>query len=135
MNTKYQPIKIRVTSAGQTVKISANTNMLFAEVRGLRVSMADDRHHFASTMGLRIDEEEIFPDEYETKLLSCNQSAEINRYFEFDKDEFVGAAGGKVEIRYQDGGLSDGVIFPYDATLYLKLKNPPNTKEPNQCCE
>ncbi|MCX6257980.1 MAG: hypothetical protein NTW49_08825 [Bacteroidia bacterium] len=135
MNTKYQPIKIRVTSAGQSVKVSANTNMLFAEVRGLRVSISDDRHHFASTIGLRIDEEEIFPDEYETKLLFCNQSAKINEYFEFDQDEFVNAADSKVEIKYVDGGFTDGVTFPYDAVLYLKLKNPPTVKKPNQCCE
>jgi hypothetical protein len=128
MNTKYQVIKIRVQSAGQTVKVSANTNKLYDEVRGVFVSIPDDRHHYCSTIGLRIDEEEIFPDEYETRRLTCKEALAPNQYFEFDTDEHVQAGDSKVEIKYCDGGFTDGVTFPYDALLYLKLKNPPKNE-------
>jgi len=125
MNSKNQIIKIRVSSAGETVKVSANTNKLFEEVRGLFVNIADTKHHYKSTIGLRIDEEEIFPDEYESSRLTCVDSAEVNPYYYFDKDEFIEAGGSKVEIKYCDGGMNDGVTFPYDVNLYLYLKNKP----------
>ncbi|MFH0895400.1 MAG: hypothetical protein V2A54_13270 [Bacteroidota bacterium] len=122
--TKYQLIKINVESSGQTVKFSADTDKLYAKVQGLFISLPKDESHFGSTIELRIADQEIFPDGYETKMLTCNQSTSPNeRFFLFDKDENVDAGGSYVDGRYTDGGFSTGITFPYTAVLYLKLKN------------
>ena len=122
--TKYQLLKIKVENPGQTVKFSADTDKQYAKVQGCYVSLPNDNSHFGTTLEMKIADQEIFPEGFETKLLACSQSSSPNeRFFLFDKDENVDAAGSRVDIRYTDGGYSTGVNFPYTAVIYLKLKN------------
>lgn len=122
--TKYQIIKIKVDSAGQTVKFSAETDKLYQRVQGVYVSMPKDTSHFGSSLELRIAEQEVFPEGFETKLLAANQSSSPNeRFAMFDKDEVIEAKGSHMEGRFVDGGFDDGSTFPYTMNIYLKLKN------------
>jgi len=122
--TKYQIIKVKVDSHGQSVKFSAETDKLYQKVQGIYVSLPKDTSHFGSTLELRIAEQEIFPDGFETKLLAANQSSSPNeRFVMFDKDEEIEAKGSHLEGRFVDGGFDDGSTFPYTLNIYLKLKN------------
>jgi len=122
--TKFQIIKIKVDSAGQTVKFSAETDKLYQRVQGIYVSMPKDTSHFGSSLELRIAEQEVFPEGFETKLLAANQSSSPNeRFAMFDKDEVIEAKGSHMEGRFVDGGFDDGSTFPYTMNIYLKLKN------------
>ncbi len=122
--TKYQIIKVKVDSAGQTVKFSAETDKLYQKVQGIYVSMPKDTSHFGSTLELRIAEQEIFPEGFETRMLAVNQSTSPNeRFAMFDTDEVIEARGSHMEGRFVDGGFDDGSTFPYVMNLYLKLKN------------
>jgi hypothetical protein len=122
--TRYQIIKVNVEAAGQTVKFSAETDKLYKRVQGIYVSMPKDESHFGSTMDLRIAEQEVFPEGFETKLLATSQSASTNeRFFMFDADEAIEAGGSHLEGRFVDGGFTTGITFPYTMNIYLKLKN------------
>lgn len=122
--TKYQLIKIKVSAAGETVKFAADTDKLYERIDGLLVSLPKDDSHFGSTLELRIADQEIFPDGFETKFLACNQSVSPNEhFFLFDKDEQIEAHGSHIEGRFTDGGFTTGITFPYQAIIYLKLKN------------
>lgn len=122
--TKYQLIKIKVNAAGESVRFTADTDMLYDRIDGLFVSLPKDDSHFGSTLELRIADQEIFPEGFETKMLACNQATSPNERFHlFDKNEQIEAKGSHIEGRYTDGGFTIGIIFPYQAIIYLKLKN------------
>lgn len=122
--TKYQIIKVKVDAPGQTVKFSAETDKLYQKVQGMYVSMPKDESHFGSTLELRIAEQEVLPEGFETKFLAANQSSSPNeRFFLFDKDEMIEARGSHIEGRFVDGGFIAGITFPYTMNIYLKLKN------------
>jgi hypothetical protein len=122
--TKYQIIKVKVDNPGQTVKFSAETDKLYMKVKGIYVSMPKDTSHFGSTLELRIAEQEVFPEGFETKLLAASQSSSPNERFAiFDADEVIEARGSQIEGRFVDGGFDDGSTFPYVMNIYLKLKN------------
>jgi hypothetical protein len=122
--TKYQIIKVKVDNPGQTVKFSAETDKLYMKVKGIYVSMPKDTSHFGSTLELRIAEQEVFPEGFETKLLAASQSSSPNERFAiFDADEIIEARGSQIEGRFVDGGFDDGSTFPYVMNIYLKLKN------------
>ncbi|HCB61496.1 MAG: hypothetical protein A2W93_03540 [Bacteroidetes bacterium GWF2_43_63] len=122
--TKYQMIKVKVETPRQAVRFSAATDKLYSKVEGIYVSMPKDESHFGSTLELRIAEQEVFPEGFETKLLATNQSASTNeRFMIFDKDELIEAGGSIIEGRFSDGGFSDGIDFPYTMNIYIKLKN------------
>lgn len=122
--TKYQIIKVKVDAPGQTVKFSAETDKLYQKVQGMYVSMPKDESHFGSTLELRIAEQEVLPEGFETKFLAASQSSSPNeRFFMFDKDETIEAKGSYIEGRFVDGGFITGITFPYTMNIYLKLKN------------
>jgi len=122
--TKYQMIKVKVETPGQTVKFSAETDKLYSRVDGIYVSMPNDNSHFGSSLELRIAEEEVFPEGFETKLLATDQSSSPNeRFLLFENDEPVEAGGSLIEGRFTDGGFTDGITFPYTMNIYIKLKN------------
>jgi hypothetical protein len=122
--TKYQMIKVKVETPEQTVRFSAATDKLYSKVEGIYVSLPKDESHYGSTMELRIAEQEIFPEGFETKLLATDQSSTPNeRFVIFDNDEVVEAGGSIIEGRFTDGGFADGITFPYTLNIYLKLKN------------
>lgn len=122
--TRYQLIKVKVETPGQVVRFSAATDKLYSKVEGIYVSLPKDESHYSSTIELRIAENEVFPEGFETKLLATNQSVSPNeRFMIFDNDELVEAGGSIIEGRFSDGGFSDGIVFPYTLNIYLKLKN------------
>ena len=122
--TKYQLIKIRVTNPGDAVKFAADTDLLYERIEGIFVSLPNENSHFGSTFELRVSDQEIFPEGFESKMLACNQAVSPNeRFVKFEKDEHIEAKGSKIDGRFIDGGYNTGVTFPYTAVIYLKLKN------------
>lgn len=122
--TKYQLIRVKVNTPGETVKFSAETDKLYKQVQGIYVSLPKDDSHFGSTLELRIAEQEIFPEGFESKLLATSQHTPPgDRFAMFDTDEVVDASGSYVEGRFTDGGYTTGITFPYTMNIYLKLKN------------
>jgi hypothetical protein len=131
--TKYQLIKIKVNATGESVKFTADTDKQYERIDGMFLSLPKDDSHFGSALELRIADQEILPEGFETKMLACNQSTSPNeRFFIFDADEQIEAHGSHIEGRFTDGGFTTGITFPYQAIIYLKLKNGKPDDEPQK---
>jgi len=115
---KFDIIKIPVAEAGQSVKFSADANKMYRWIEGLYISIPEDKAVVGSTLELKIANEEIFPEDYEAKLLSSGQDCPPNeRFFDLIHEE---AMGNRVEGRFVDSGKADN--YPYVAKLYLMLQ-------------
>lgn len=113
---KYQIIKIDVTSANQKVRFWADTERHYSKVTGLMLSVpySDIR----GSIELNINNSEIFPEDYEIKLLTTTENvAPDDRFYSVVSE----AKGSRVEGKLQDNGTSR--TYPYTALLYLRLEN------------
>lgn len=117
---KYQIIRVTVPSAGATVNINVSTDKLYRKVTGILVTVPYAMTFLnKSTLYLSINDQEIFPDEFEVKLVTCDAFVPTNeRFYRLDET----ADGSTVKGRYKDGGAMNGITYPYEANLYLKLE-------------
>lgn len=128
-NHKFQQIRVQVKASGDSVRFSADTDKQFARVRGIHISMPSEQTLVGTTLGLKINGQEVFDDAHEMRMITCgNQVAPNNKFFLFE--EFIEAGGSAVEGRVTDGGTTPAGAFPYDAKIYLWLVNDePKSKE------
>ena len=118
METKYQIVKIMVPESGATVKFSADSYKTHKSIEALFMSLPEDKAVVGTTLGLKIADKEIFPDEYEAKLICTNLNVSPNaRFYERISEE---ANGSRIDGRYKDSGKAD--VYPYVAKLYLRLE-------------
>lgn len=116
---KYQIIKIPVTQAGESVKFSADSDKLFKRITGLSASLPDEKAIPGCTLELKIADKEIFPEEWELKMITSGQAVSPNdRFFTSVQEE---AHGNRIDGRFTDGRVP-GITYPYLAKLYLRLE-------------
>ena len=115
---KYQLLKIKVASAKENVKFSADTNNKYKRLTGIFASLPTKEALFASTLELKVANEEIFPEDFEIKLLTCGDNVSPNERF-FSKLECE-AQGNRIEGKYVDGGNARS--YPYVVLIYLQLE-------------
>lgn len=121
-NHKFQQIRIRINASGESVRFTAETDKLFAIVKAIYVSLPDSRMLVGTSMGLKINGQEVFDDAHEVRLLTCgNQVAPNKKFFHFE--ERIEAGGSAVEGRFTDPGTLYNVTYPYDVKVYLWLVN------------
>lgn len=117
---KYQLLKFIVPSAKAVVNINANTDKLYQRITGMFISLPDDNAFAGSALQLHIDDYEVFPEDYEAKMLTCgNQVAPNDRFYSLDEQ----AGGSTVRGKFTDGALSAGIIYPYTGIIYLRLED------------
>lgn len=120
---KYQLVKVLVNQAAEQVKFEAETDRLYGRVLGMYISTPNYRNHNGSTLELKIDDDEIFPEGFESKVIASTMSVSPSqRFANFEEDEFIKAKGSLISGRYSDGGLDGGITYPYTVILYFKLK-------------
>ena len=121
-NHKFQQIRLRVTGSGQSVRFSAQTDKQYARVRGIFVLLPEEQALAGTCVGLRVNNQEVFDDGHDVRLLTCGQQVPPNdRFFLFE--ELVEAGGSTIEGRLTDPGAAS--FIPYDAYIYLWLTNDP----------
>lgn len=116
---KYQIIKIQVAETGVAVKFEADTNKRYQVVNGLFFSLPEEKAISGSTLELRMNNDEIFPEDFEVKLITTGIQANTNNRFYNNLE--VEAAGSRIEGKFVDSGKADN--YPYVAKLYLRLAN------------
>lgn len=115
---KYQLIKIQVQQPGDKPRFSADTDKLYKRITGLFASLPSDKAMPGTCLGLKIADKEIFPEDFEVKMISTSLSVSPNdRFYERVQEE---AAGNRVEGRWCDSGKAEH--YPYEAKLYLRLE-------------
>ncbi len=117
---KYQIIRINVPAAGATVGININSDKLYKKVTGILVTVPYIMSFLnKSTLSLSINDQEVFPDDFEVKLITCDSFVPTNeRFYKLEE----AADGSTVKGKFKDGGAMNGVTYPYTANLYLKLE-------------
>lgn len=116
---KYQIIKIVVPSQGAMVNINVNSDKLYRKITGLIITTPYPVPYLnMSTLSLQLNDKEIFPDDFEVRLLTTDQSTPVNeRFFLLDEP----ADGSTIKGKYKDGNLGN-VTYPHTVNLYLKLE-------------
>jgi hypothetical protein len=117
---KYQIIKVTVNAPGDTVNINVTTDKMYKKITGVLVSFPFYAY-FAqrSCLSLLINDKEIFPEEFDVKLISYGMGVAANEMFYLLDEE---AAGSTVKGKFRDGGDTFGFPYPYSANLYLRLE-------------
>jgi hypothetical protein len=72
-----------------------------------------------SSMSLFINDKEIFPEEFDVKLVAYGVGLAPNNMFYLLDEE---AAGSTIKARFKDGGDTMGFPYPYTANFYLRLE-------------
>ncbi|MFZ4426669.1 MAG: hypothetical protein ACOYOO_05885 [Saprospiraceae bacterium] len=133
---KFQQIRVRITGSGASVRFDAQTDKQYSRIRGIFVLLPEDRALAGTSLGLRVNKEEVFDDAHDVRLLTCGEQVPPNEKF-FFFEEHLEAGGSTVEGRVTDGGLTsigggsesappDTVPFEeYELCLYLWLTNDP----------
>jgi hypothetical protein len=133
---KFQQIRVTVNKPGDSIRFNAQTDKQYARIRGIYVSIPEERLVPGCLLGLKVNNQDIFEDVHEVKLLtSGNQVAPNKKFFFFE--EHLDAAGSTVEGRFKDGQTQLAVAslaanvetgfssycYPYEVKIYLWLTN------------
>lgn len=115
-NHKFQQIRVRVTDFGESVRINAQTDKQYSKIRGIFVSLPDEQLLMGSLLGLRVNNQEVFEDAHEVKLITSGHQVAPNKKF-FFFEEHLEAGGSAIEGKFTDGG--EGVFSGNTAKLQL----------------
>jgi hypothetical protein len=115
-NHKFQQIRVRVTDFGESVRINAQTDKQYSKIRGIFVSLPDEQLLMGSLLGLRVNNQEVFEDAHEVKLITSGHQVAPNKKF-FFFEEHLEAGGSAIEGKFTDGG--EGVFSGNSAKLQL----------------
>ncbi|MBS1629369.1 MAG: hypothetical protein JST27_04860 [Bacteroidetes bacterium] len=104
-NHFWQPIRIRINSAGASIRFNIDSDKSFKRVKGIWVSYPQGAAETGSTLGLSCNNKEVFKDDHPVKMLTCGPNVRPNqRFFEFE--EVVDAGGSIINGRYTDGAIN-----------------------------
>ena len=115
-NHKFQQLRVRVTDFGESVRINAQTDKQYSKIRGIFVSLPDEQLLMGSLLGLRVNNQEVFEDAHEVKLITSGHQVAPNKKF-FFFEEHLEAGGSAIEGKFTDGG--EGVFSGNTAKLQL----------------
>lgn len=134
-NHKFQQIRVRINTPGESVRITAQTDKQYAKIRAIYVSLPEERLVPGSLLGLKVNNQEVFEDVHEIRLLTSGYQVAPNQKF-FFFEEHLEAAGSSIEGRLTDGGTPINQVssaaasepylpigYPYEAKIYLWLTN------------
>jgi len=116
--TIYKIIKISVPESGSIVKFSYDTDKMYKSITGLFASLPEDNAVPGCLLELKIAEKEIFPEEFEVKMITTGLNVSPNKRF-YDKI-LEDAAGNRIDGRFVDAGKASS--YPYVAKLYVRLE-------------
>jgi hypothetical protein len=116
---KYQLLKLQVVNKGATVNINTNSDKLYKRITGIMITAPFIQPSLNwSTLSLQINDKEIFPDDFEARLIAFEQMVPANeRFFLLDEP----ADGSTIKGRYTDIG-EFAVDYPHVVRVYLRLE-------------
>lgn len=111
---------IPVAASGDKVKKDFELEKTIKRITGLLVtSDRDDMLFYRGSQKIEINGREVFPEDYESKLLMSGISLQPNkRYFEAD----IEAGNGIVSVTYQDTDHPAATFTAYRISLYIQAE-------------
>lgn len=118
---KIQLIPIVIPSAGATVPATASIDINYKRTQGIAIGTTNLSALNGTTFQkCEIDGVEIFPPNYETKMLYAgNEVTPNDKFYKIDER----AENLTIALSIKDGSVA-GVSYPYTITVYLDLRNP-----------
>lgn len=112
-------LDIKVTSPNSSVKASFDVDKHAAKIIGIAISSNFDEHlYFRGTQRISINEKEIYPEGYESKMLMQGLNIKVNdRIIALGEEVQIGNR--KVEIDYTDTDHVSVPFTPYRVRLYV----------------
>lgn len=109
---------ISITEANKTVSKTFELDKNIKSVKGLLLTAdKDDMLYFRGTQKIEINKEEIFPDNYEGKLLMSGVNVSPNqRYYNLGN---VNPGNGTIKVSYTDNNNIRAPFSIYRVSLYL----------------
>ena len=120
-NHKFQQIRVRVTDFGESVRINAQTDKQYSKIRGIFVSLPDEQLLAGSLLGLRVNNQEVFEDAHEIKLITSGHQVAPNQKF-FFFEEHLEAGGSAIEGKFTDGVIEAFALSPSAVELMRERK-------------
>ncbi len=112
-------VDVNVTSANQTFKESFEVDKHASRILGICISSNyDDKIYFRGSQRITINEKEIYPEGYESKMLMQGLNVAVNdRIIKIGEEMEPGNR--KVEIDYKDTDHTNSSFTPYRVRLYV----------------
>ena len=116
---KYQILKLVITAAGN-FPIIAEADKAYKRIAGIHFSSSDTNALKDSVFTkFEIDNNEIFPDGFEVKMIRTGEEVSPNdRFYSLNER----ADGSTIVANYRDAG--NAAAYPYNVYIYLRLENP-----------
>ncbi len=112
---------INVTEPSKIFSKTFELDKTIAVVKGiLFTSDKDDLLFYRGSQKIEINKQEIFPEDYETKLLMTGINVSPNHRFYEVGDVAVG--NGAVKVEYKDTADGRTYFEPYRISIYLKCE-------------
>ena len=109
---------INITVAGSTVKEEFELDKTITKVVGLAItSDRDDLLYYRGSHRIALNNEEIFPENYEAKLLQTGINVKPNdRYFRLEREP----GNSMLQLHYTDTNHTGTVFAAYRVSLYIE---------------
>ena len=116
---KYQIIRLTINAAGD-FPINAEADKAYKKITGIQLTTSNvDALKDSTFKKFEIDNNDIFPDGFEAKMLVSGQDLKPGDRWEELNER---ADGCTIAGTYTDAGNAGA--YPYNARIYLKLENP-----------
>ncbi len=119
MQTVKKRFDISVTEPDKIFSKSFELDKNIVSVKGiLFTSDKDDLLYYRGSQKVEINKEEIFPENYESKLLLTGINVSPNnRYYDLGSQP---AGNGTIKVEYKDTEDSRAAFVPYRVSLYVE---------------
>jgi len=117
-NIKIKTFRLQIASSGQQVSLDSETDILYNKITGIKANVSKSDAEIGSTLMLGINEQEIFPDNFDLINITSSQDCPVDDRFYTENGKLeIPARGSSVKIRYTDGGNSKE--YPYVLSIVL----------------
>jgi hypothetical protein len=118
MATLKKRFDLLVTEANKMVSKTFELDKNVVYIKGiLLTSDKDDLLYYRGSQKIEIDKQEVFPENYESKLLQSGINVAPNqRYYDLGN---MAAGAGSIKLEYKDTNDSRAVFTPYRISLYM----------------
>jgi hypothetical protein len=109
---------LSVTEPNRTFSKTFELDKHIVYIRGiLLTSDKDDLMYYRGSQKIEVDKQEVFPEDYESKLLQSGINVPPNqRYYDLGN---MPAGAGSIKLEYKDNHDSRAAFVPYRVSLYL----------------